>query len=519
MQTTKPMLALTPSTINPALWRRVFSFPALLGVLLAAGAYVATSLNGVPGGKIFAEGNTWMHTLFGEHLLRTHTWPEADIYSFTASGVPRIDYEWMGEVTMALARRLGGLQGLAALLIFWSVLFTLLLFCFAYLRSGDTKASAAASATLLAVVGSFFTLRPQLLGYCFLLLTLIGLELARKGRTWVLGIFPLLFLLWVNTHSSFILGLAVMGIYFLEGLFEFRSSWVRAERWSPAFQRKFALSGLGSVFALFITPYGGRLAAYPMEVMQRQRLVLASNTEWLPVWQFHSTRDVAALVLLLLFFAGIYLLRPVAIPLRDGIFLAGTVVGACLHVRMLVVFAMAAAPIAATLLSRVMSPYDPGKDKPTLNGLLIVGTIVACVAAFPSRCDLERSLALEFPVGNLAYLRAHPESLPVFNRAEWGAYMAYYGVNAFIYGQLDLFEYTGVLSDYLRILHPMSDQPGQVGAESLLKKYSIRSCLIEPHSPLAEFLERRPGWRVVSSDQVSVLIEYAGSPPTKGDRP
>ena len=79
-------------------------------------------------------------------------------------------------------------------------------------------------------------------------------------------------------------------------------------------------------------------------------------------------------------------------------------------------------------------------------------------------------------------------------------------VPVFITGQLDVFQYSGTLADYFRIIQPVPN------AEMLLKKYSIRVCLLQTSSPLTEFLERRPGWRVVASDQVSVLIEYVRHP-------
>ena len=73
-----------------------------------------------------------------------------------------------------------------------------------------------------------------------------------------------------------------------------------------------------------------------------------------------------------------------------------------------------------------------------------------------------------------------------------------------MYGQFDVFEYGGIFPDYLAIIEPTPD------AEALLRRYSIRACLLETNSPLAELLERRPDWRLVSSDRVSVLIEFDG---------
>src|SRR5947207_965870 len=182
--------------------RKAFSFPALLGALLVAGTFAATS-----GGRFFADGDTWWHLASGQRILATGTWPTSATYSFTVSGNTWIVYEWLGDVAIALAARLGGWRGLAALLVGLAATLVLLLYYLAYLRSANAKAAAAACALLLPIATVFFTLRPQLLGYIFLVITLICLEQFRQGRQKALWALPGVFLLWVNAHGTFLLGL------------------------------------------------------------------------------------------------------------------------------------------------------------------------------------------------------------------------------------------------------------------------------------------------------------------------
>jgi len=379
----------------------------------------------------------------------------------------------------------------------------LLLYAWAYLRSGNPKAAAAAAALVVPTLDTSFTLRPQLAGYCFFLLVLIGLELSRRGRTWVLALFPPLFLVWVNTHSSFILGFFVMGIYAAEGLFHFRFPWLVAERWPAGLRKRIELSALGSLLVLFLTPYGGSLAAYPIDYMLRQRLSIASQLEWASVLEIHFAPEKAFVVLVAMFVVANYIFRPICYSLRDALFLSVAIVESFLHIRMLVVFAIAFAPVAAIILNRVIPRYEPAKDKPALNVLFMAGALAACAAIFPSRARLEKFMETKCPVGNVAYLHAYPSLRPVFNGG-WGGFLVHSGIKVFIYGQFDVFEYGGIFPDYLAIIEPTPD------AEALLRRYSIRACLLETHSPLAEFLERRPNWRLVSSDRVSVLIEFDG---------
>jgi hypothetical protein len=174
---------------------------------LAAGAFATTRWQDVPVGKVFREGDTWWHIAVGEHILSTGTWPTTDTYSFTVAGNDWVAYEWLGEVVLALATRLGGLRGLATLLVVLSITLLLLLYYFAYLRSGNVRASVLACILLLPVAGAFLTLRPQFIGYIFLLITLICLERFRQGHLRALWILTGIFLLWVNTHGTFLFGL------------------------------------------------------------------------------------------------------------------------------------------------------------------------------------------------------------------------------------------------------------------------------------------------------------------------
>src|SRR5438132_10119236 len=101
MRPSEPVLAAPANSDKRSLWRRVFSFPVLLGVLVAAGGYMASSWGGNPGGKCLAE-DPWSHLVIGGKILQSHTWPHADTFSFTSAGVPWIAYEWLAEVPMGL---------------------------------------------------------------------------------------------------------------------------------------------------------------------------------------------------------------------------------------------------------------------------------------------------------------------------------------------------------------------------------------------------------------------------------
>ena len=86
----------------------------------------------------------------------------------------------------------------------------------------------------------------------------------------------------------------------------------------------------------------------------------------------------------------------------------------------------------------------------------------------------------------------------------YGGYLGWSDRNlkVFIDSRIDIFEYAGVLQDYLDLL-------GLTKSQEILDKYGIRYVLFPPNEPLAYTLRHDPGWKVTYSDQVCVLLERA----------
>ena len=194
--------------------RKAFSFPSLLGVVLAGFSFILLL-------KFFrVDGDTWWHLVVGERILSTHSWPTSDIYSFTAPGAEWIAYEWLSEVVLAWAARAAGLAGLLGMLLALTSAVMLLAYYYADLRCRNSKAAFVASWLVLPLAGVWFAVHPYLFGYIYLLATLICLERFRQGHHKSLWLLPLVFCLWVNSHGTFMLGAVVFGIYWLSGLVE-----------------------------------------------------------------------------------------------------------------------------------------------------------------------------------------------------------------------------------------------------------------------------------------------------------
>ena len=477
--------------------RKLFSFPVLLGALLVA-------FNAVIMFPTFRlEPDTWWHFKLGQQILLTGHWLKADIYSFTAYGNPPLAFEWLGEVALALAYKIGALRGLHVLLFVLSSAILVLTYYYASLRSRNSKAAVAATAIIIPLAGMCFTLRPQLLGYIFLLITLICLERYKQGVQKSLWMLPPLFLVWVNTHGSFILGFCVLGLYWICGLVPFKAGGLTMEPWQPRQRIHLEIIFLLGCVALPFTPFGGQAFIFPIEKALFFPEQAAHVMEWYPL-NFSLWEPKVMLVLLLGF-----LLAQVAYRLTyriEELFLVlFTACLTCLHTRFVILFALVFAPVAASVLARWAPAYEPEKDKPVVNSVLILLIILGIGRGVPSKKELATRIASDsnIPAEATDYLRYHAVPGPMYNDYGFGGYLLWAlgpEHKVFIDGRGDFYEQAGVFSDYISVqdIHP--------DALAILRSYHINSCIIQRESPLATLLRARADWKEIYKDPISSIF-------------
>ncbi|MCU1297121.1 MAG: hypothetical protein JWO91_1399 [Acidobacteriaceae bacterium] len=489
-----------PNRTSMSRFRLFASFPVLLATTLAAGVVL---FNTHGGGRMFEEGDTWWHVSTGEQILATGGFPHADPYSFSAPGVPWLAYEWLGEVAMAEAEHFGSLRGLAILLALNSVTLVLLTYIYAWLRTRNVLAAAAAVALLLPFEQLAFTLRPQMFGYVFIVVTLVVLELYKQRESRLIWSLPGIFALWVNTHGSFIVGLAIVFWYGFSGLFGFRAGAVIASKWTSSGRVRLLTVMLLCSIALFVTPYGGRLAAYPLELFSMQPL----NTLFIPEWQPLELQAPLGRAFLLLLLG--WLLAQILVPVKYELEVLVPILFAayltCMHRRFLPIFLVILTPVIATYLARLLPTYEESKERYAMNIVLMAVTLFFVIGLIPTTARLEKEMERELPVGAVTYLRDHPMPTRMFNDDHWGGFLIWSlgsRHKVFIDGRLDIYEYSGVLEDYIRIVADPKY------AKEVFRKYKIEACLVnrEGQSDLVSTISHDPAWKTAYSDAQSVIF-------------
>ncbi len=482
--------ATTSTKLRDAL-KWCFSFPVMLAVCLV--------------GRVFYEGrgfsvdpDLWWHIKIGEDLLRTHHLPTSDPYSWTVASQPWIAYEWLGDVAFALVHRAGGLLALDIFLIVLGSLIMLTIYALASSRAENSKAGFVSAVILSTLAFGSFSMRPQMFGYLFLALTLLILLRFRKGVSWPVWTLPAIFLLWVNTHGSFIIGIGVIGLYLCAGLWSFRLGQLEAVAWTRKQRLELEAVFLLCLAVLPITPYGTKLAVYPFDMAFSQPLNVANIMEWKPM-PFDMAGGKIFLGLVVIFFL-LQLFFQFTWKFEELALAAGGTVMACVHVRFVLLFVPFFAPLFAAMLARWIPPYRRTIDKFALNALLMTAVLVAMVHYWPTQKSLEDKVSQKYPSGALQYLREHPVSGKLLNTYGYGGYMVLAGTPTFIDGRGDLFERGGVLADYLHIMHFV---PGAFG---VLRNYQISVCLLDRDEPLSTVLLASPDWRRVYSDRTSAIF-------------
>ena len=354
-----------------------------------------------------------------------------------------------------------------------------------------------ACALLLPLAVGSFDMRPQLLGYIFLLATLILLERFRQGKQKSLWILPLVFLLWINTHGTFAFGFAVLGLYWASGLFDFKIGGIRAERWTGPQRWKLLGAAGASVAALFINPFGAPLVPYPFRIMFGPGTGVADVQEFASV-HFHAPWGKVAMILIL----GVLLIAvfsEVRWRLDEVAMVMLALYYALTFSRFIFLAGILLPPIFATRL-KLMEPYDRSSDKRLNNAIALLILLGLFVVSVPRPAALRSPV--QYPRDAVAYMTTNGIQGRVFHEYVWGGYLIWHmpSLKVFVDGRYDPYGPNGVFKDYMAAISGEKSQ-------AVLDKYRVDYVLMPADSVLVQILKETPKWTVRYSDRTSVLLQ------------
>src|ERR1700675_2051227 len=286
----------------------------------------------------------WWHLRTGHLIVETGKVPHFDPFSFTRGGRAWVSHEWLSDVLFYELWKHGG----PAALILFSAIITTAGFMLLYLRCPAQKHWAAAATAFGALASApAWGVRPQMFTFTLACLLLWLLERGnKKDRPRLLFWIPPLFLLWLNLHAGFALGLAPLFAYgaglIVETAFG-NTPWQEAR---PIILRVLLLL-LACLALVPLNPSGAQLYRYPFDTL-RSSGMRSFIVEWFSP-DFHEWLYRPFLLVWLLLLAGLEIgrARPrgrVIVPLLLTSFAALDAV------RHIPIFVLVAIPVTAAAL-------------------------------------------------------------------------------------------------------------------------------------------------------------------------
>lgn len=496
----------------------------------------------------------WGHVHYGQWMLEHRELVNEDPFMPLAAGMHAVNNAWLSQLLFAQLYEWGGPHFLSHAFALVGLGTYLLYFRSYFLFSGRI---------LLALLGVLMVLtvgwtrhaiiRPEIFGTLFVAALLWMLAHTEPWRsrwqpregmaeakeqtrcpTWIWFAIPALFMVWVNMHGSFAVGLVILACHASGRAIEvaWQSRSVVAVLRDP-WVRTWTLLTEIAVLATLVNPYGvdmlietatfGRnpnlrdiLEWYPLRLMDLEGIHFLISMIILVVVARHSRLHFRAVdVLLLLVFAG--LTAP--------------------SIRMIgwyaPVFAFVMMPHVADILCRLFpkpaaavppvgeegdSSAEPASDL-KFAGTLLCGLIIFCIFAITPFSQVfmggrlrrpDQIYSRHTPLGISGYLKEHPAKSMIYAPQWWGDWMAWDGrpdTKVFMTTHIHLAPQQ-VWKDYQRI------QNGVTGWDRTLDRYRVRTLVVDKdrQKELVRALRGNDQWQIVYEDKLGIVANRLNPP-------
>ncbi len=473
-------------------------------------------------------GTLW-HVRIGE-LVLTEGIMRTDPLTFTFAGKTWIPQQWGGEILLALAHRIGGLDTL--LLAFSLFVASLATILFRSFRKGGMGIMLAAvlSGFAIAAAGFHFYIRPHLatIGFCLIvMMILIRFDRDRSSWRWLLWLIPL-HIIWTNLHGGMLGGMF--------SVFLMTNCWIGLYLMgqdSPVKNRKECLMLFGisasCALAMFVNPIGLELQRTWFRIVGSG--AMARYVTEHSAWNFAREGDRAVLV-----FAVLYGTVMLSVPPRSWrvtwllpiLWFLATLKGIRHGPLFVVVAATCLADIwPHTRIFRWLSrsgdsltrnpndPLEPITWRAAVLPILIISMALVLQSlkiSFPilgsnwAKLDSPMTMPIDLREPLQEYARSVPTDTPIFNDLNYGGFVAYFAPTLKIFAD-DRFELCG--DDWLEYyvqtisLHPERFDDWQ-------KNYGFTHALIPSHDPptgLEEYLLKSGRWKPIAQGRTAVFLQ------------
>jgi hypothetical protein len=460
--------------------------------------WIFTAFFGVFGWAVgiakLSDNSFFWHLRTGEYIL-DHGIPHHDVFSYTAPGTKWIAQSWLAEVTYAVLYRTFGGIGIRLFVGAVGAGIGILAYRLALRLVRDRVVACGLTAAALAGIYTVWSARPLLIGVLFLLVLLWVVEVPES----IVGRHPLvavLMWLWANTHGTFELGFAYLGLHLLGRWIDGAPPWQGRER-------KLLIGAAIGFAAIFVNPYGVELLTFPIELLSRGD-ILSHIMEW----KSPDFREVWGMALAL--WMGVYAYALARgrhrVSKRDLVVTLPMVFLALWAVRNVAIAPLVGLPVVARAFAR-----DAERPSETSRRLVGAALAVLVIAAFLMGLEATQEATFDygtFPVHAVHYVETHGllGKRLLTNDAAAGYVILRYSPEqkVFIDDRYDMYP-TSVIYDYFTL------SSGKPGWNTLLDKYRVEAIVWKRATPLATLLDESADWKRVYRDPVDSVWVRTGT--------
>jgi len=212
------------------------------------------------------DGDIWFHMLYGKYFLEHQTLiADHTIFSWTPTTNDTIYCTWLPDIFLYLLHKVAGLPGLFAFR--YICMLVPVLGCFLYARKLKIATNPLTwLLCLLAVIMSYTAAfeKPEVLSFVFMTILAWNWWHIRScgERAWKnCYLFPLIMLVWVNTHGGFVFGAVFLVLIWLG---EMINAWLSPlNTLSPRMRKHLTIAMFIAALTTLMTPYG---YLYPVQL-------------------------------------------------------------------------------------------------------------------------------------------------------------------------------------------------------------------------------------------------------------
>ncbi len=499
-----------------------FQWPTFLCLLVSAGFLLLFFVHQVDLtiadlGRHLKNGEIFLTELREYGLGKISNYPilRENYYSFSEPTFTVLNHHWLSGVIFYLIFSAVDFVGLHLFIIALEMAALILMFRVARREAGPGAALVVAL-LVIPLIGDRREIRPEAFSYLFVAIFFYLLWSYRHRKVSVLWLWalPVLQIFWVNSHIYFVFGPALVGLFWLQSLVEYREHWERFEILSYI---------LGAtIFACLVNPFGFQGLLEPLIIFKNYNLSVLENQ---PLWvldKVHFTANPNLLLIKLVsaFWLISYIWSLVLARRKFSLvyLILGPVMVAVgwLAWRNFAIFGFLILPAIAYQSKIIHHHYESKKSGGVfsynfmLGVAIIVAVLIVAVLQGDHLSKLQPIRGLGPMPGNSAsaeFFRVQKLNGPIFNNYDIGGYLIYYlfpQEKVFVDNRPEAYANNFFEKEYVPMTH--SEEAWQ----AMLSKYNFNVIFFSRrNSTSQEFLITRvadPGWAPVYVDRYNIIF-------------